>query len=199
MVDFAHDVKACALGQASSSLMARHVIGATAEELLALRDTIDPHAEAERAAAGRKMGGFRGARAGARLSRPPRLDAPHLRRRRRRARPDRAPGARRRPRRHDRPRPRAAPGRACADPLLPAHAVEPPRPAMPLPARAARPMRTRRSPGTAFGPARGWEPRAFAAAIPGAAPDSIRLRKRFRPAPRGRGRGAYGRWRFRCD
>ena len=33
MVDFAHDVKACALGQASSSLMARHVVGATAEEL----------------------------------------------------------------------------------------------------------------------------------------------------------------------
>ena len=38
MVDFAHDVKACALGQASSSLMARHVIGATAEELNDLRD-----------------------------------------------------------------------------------------------------------------------------------------------------------------
>lgn len=31
--DFAHDVKACALGQASSSIMARHVIGATAQEL----------------------------------------------------------------------------------------------------------------------------------------------------------------------
>lgn len=31
--DFAHDVKACALGQASSSIMARHVIGATPEEL----------------------------------------------------------------------------------------------------------------------------------------------------------------------
>jgi len=40
VVDFAHDVRACALGQASSSLMARHVIGATAEELLALRDTM---------------------------------------------------------------------------------------------------------------------------------------------------------------
>jgi len=37
VVDFAHDVRACALGQASSSLMARHVIGATAEELLELR------------------------------------------------------------------------------------------------------------------------------------------------------------------
>ncbi|HZH53988.1 MAG TPA: iron-sulfur cluster assembly scaffold protein [Microvirga sp.] len=34
---FAHDVKACALGQASSSIMARHVIGSTAEELRAVR------------------------------------------------------------------------------------------------------------------------------------------------------------------
>ncbi len=40
VVDFAHEVKACALGQASSSLMARHVVGATAEELLALRETM---------------------------------------------------------------------------------------------------------------------------------------------------------------
>jgi NifU-like protein involved in Fe-S cluster formation len=40
VVDFAHEVRACALGQASSSLMARHVVGATAEELLALRDAM---------------------------------------------------------------------------------------------------------------------------------------------------------------
>ncbi|KAB2872899.1 MAG: iron-sulfur cluster assembly scaffold protein, partial [Pseudorhodoplanes sp.] len=32
VTDFAHDVKACALGQASSSIMARHVIGARAQE-----------------------------------------------------------------------------------------------------------------------------------------------------------------------
>ena len=38
--DFAHDVRACALGQASSSLMARHIIGATPEELVALRQTM---------------------------------------------------------------------------------------------------------------------------------------------------------------
>jgi NifU-like protein involved in Fe-S cluster formation len=38
--DFAHDVRACALGQASSSLMARHVIGATPQELVALRETM---------------------------------------------------------------------------------------------------------------------------------------------------------------
>lgn len=36
--DFAHDVKACALGQASSSLMARHVIGCSEDELAALRE-----------------------------------------------------------------------------------------------------------------------------------------------------------------
>lgn len=34
---FAHDVKACALGQASSSLMARHVVGSTPEELRELK------------------------------------------------------------------------------------------------------------------------------------------------------------------
>lgn len=31
--DFAHEVKACALGQASSSVMARHVVGASIEEV----------------------------------------------------------------------------------------------------------------------------------------------------------------------
>jgi NifU-like protein involved in Fe-S cluster formation len=38
--DFAHDVKACALGQASSSIMARHVIGSSPDELRALRETV---------------------------------------------------------------------------------------------------------------------------------------------------------------
>ncbi|MEM7636064.1 MAG: iron-sulfur cluster assembly scaffold protein [Pseudomonadota bacterium] len=36
--DFAHDVKACALGQASSSIMAHHVVGSTPDELRAVRD-----------------------------------------------------------------------------------------------------------------------------------------------------------------
>ncbi len=40
VTDFAHDVKACALGQASSSIMARHVIGAQAQELRELRETV---------------------------------------------------------------------------------------------------------------------------------------------------------------
>lgn len=36
--DFGQEVKACALGQASSSIMARHVVGSTPEELRAVRD-----------------------------------------------------------------------------------------------------------------------------------------------------------------
>ncbi len=35
---FSHDVKACALGQASSSIMARHVVGATAGEVRKARE-----------------------------------------------------------------------------------------------------------------------------------------------------------------
>jgi NifU-like protein involved in Fe-S cluster formation len=37
VTDFAHVVKACALGQASSSIMARNVIGSTADELREVR------------------------------------------------------------------------------------------------------------------------------------------------------------------
>lgn len=40
VTDFAHEVKACALGQASSSIMASHVIGSSATELRALRETM---------------------------------------------------------------------------------------------------------------------------------------------------------------
>ena len=40
VTDFAHDVKACALGQASSSIMASHVVGAKADELRKLRETV---------------------------------------------------------------------------------------------------------------------------------------------------------------
>jgi NifU-like protein involved in Fe-S cluster formation len=35
--DFGHEVKACALGQASSSIMARHVVGSTPDELRHIR------------------------------------------------------------------------------------------------------------------------------------------------------------------
>jgi NifU-like protein involved in Fe-S cluster formation len=40
VTDFAHDVKACALGQASSSIMARGIVGANADELRKLREDV---------------------------------------------------------------------------------------------------------------------------------------------------------------
>lgn len=40
VTDFSHEVKACALGQASSSIMARNVVGAGARELRAVREQI---------------------------------------------------------------------------------------------------------------------------------------------------------------
>lgn len=38
VVDYAQEVKACALGQAAAAVMARHVVGATAAELRQARD-----------------------------------------------------------------------------------------------------------------------------------------------------------------
>mgnify|MGYP001438252039 FL=1 len=40
VTDFAPDVKACALGQASSSIMAQNVVGASAQELREVRETM---------------------------------------------------------------------------------------------------------------------------------------------------------------
>lgn len=40
VTDFAHDVKACALGQASSSIMAQNVVGASAQELRDVQKTM---------------------------------------------------------------------------------------------------------------------------------------------------------------
>jgi NifU-like protein involved in Fe-S cluster formation len=40
VTDFAHEVKACALGQASSSIMARHVVGSNADDLRAVREAV---------------------------------------------------------------------------------------------------------------------------------------------------------------
>jgi NifU-like protein involved in Fe-S cluster formation len=37
VADFAHEVKACALGQASSSVMARNIVGSTPDELRTLK------------------------------------------------------------------------------------------------------------------------------------------------------------------
>ena len=36
--DYAHDVKACALGQASAAILAKNAVGATRDELVAARD-----------------------------------------------------------------------------------------------------------------------------------------------------------------
>ena len=38
--DFGHDVKACALGQASASIMARNVVGSTPDELRQVREAV---------------------------------------------------------------------------------------------------------------------------------------------------------------
>jgi NifU-like protein involved in Fe-S cluster formation len=40
VTDFAHEVKACALGQASSSIMARNVVGSSASELRDIREAV---------------------------------------------------------------------------------------------------------------------------------------------------------------
>ena len=40
VTDFAHEVKACALGQASSSIMGSNIVGSKAEELRQLRETV---------------------------------------------------------------------------------------------------------------------------------------------------------------
>lgn len=38
VVDFAHEVRACALGQASSAIMAENIVGSSLDELMAVRD-----------------------------------------------------------------------------------------------------------------------------------------------------------------
>jgi NifU-like protein involved in Fe-S cluster formation len=40
VTDFAHDVRACALGQASSSIMARNIVGSTSAELREMREIV---------------------------------------------------------------------------------------------------------------------------------------------------------------
>lgn len=40
VTDFAHKIKACALGQAASSIMARVVVGSSSQELRELKDTM---------------------------------------------------------------------------------------------------------------------------------------------------------------
>ena len=40
VADFAQDVRACALGQASAAILGEHVVGASAEDLVAARDAL---------------------------------------------------------------------------------------------------------------------------------------------------------------
>ncbi len=40
VVDYAQELKACALGQASASIVARNIVGCTPQELIALRETM---------------------------------------------------------------------------------------------------------------------------------------------------------------
>ena len=53
VTDFAHEVKACALGQASSSIMARNIIGSKADELRESARSRAKNAQGKRSAAGR--------------------------------------------------------------------------------------------------------------------------------------------------
>ena len=63
---FAHEVEACALGQASSSVMAREIIGSTPQELRQIGATMRAMLK-EEAAADRTLGRPRSAGTGARL------------------------------------------------------------------------------------------------------------------------------------
>ena len=90
VTDFAHEVKACALGQASSSIMARNVVGSRAQELRELRETVRRMLKENGAPEGRQMDRHRGARAGARLQGAARVHAADLRCRRRRDQSDRS-------------------------------------------------------------------------------------------------------------
>ena len=89
VTDFAHEVKACALGQASSSIMARHIVGAKASELRSCAKTFAKCSRKTAPPGKRQMGRHRRPRAGPRLQSTPCLDAADLRRRGRRHRPDR--------------------------------------------------------------------------------------------------------------
>ena len=67
VTDFAHEVKACALGQASSSVMARNVVGSTADELRELRETVRKMLKENGSPPARQVGRYRAAGTGPRL------------------------------------------------------------------------------------------------------------------------------------
>ena len=94
VADFAHEVKACALGQASSSIMARNVVGANGRRIAGLRDDVRRMLKENGAPPAGQMGRYRGARAGARLQGAACLDTSDLRCGGRRDQPDRGEAAR---------------------------------------------------------------------------------------------------------
>ena len=90
VTDFAHEVKACALGQASSSIMASHVVGSSADELRALREGVRKMLKENGAPpAEGKWADIAVLEPVRELQGAARLDAAHLRCRGRRHRPDR--------------------------------------------------------------------------------------------------------------
>jgi len=78
--DFAHEVKACALGQASSSIMARHVVGSSPAELRELRETVRRMLKENGAPPQGKWGDIALLEPVRELQGAPRLHAAHLRR-----------------------------------------------------------------------------------------------------------------------
>ena len=92
VTDFAHDVKACALGQASSSIMASHVVGSTAGELRELRETMRKMLKENGSPPDGKWADLAPARTGAGLQGATRFDHADLRCRGRCHRSDRGPG-----------------------------------------------------------------------------------------------------------
>ncbi len=125
---FAHEVKACALGQASSSIMGRHVVGSTADELRAIRETARRILKADGKPPAGKWADLEVLEPLARLQGPPRLDPVDLRRGGGCAGPDRG-----RTRRRLMANLRASSGPS-GDPRLSAHPVGPDRPPVPAPA-----------------------------------------------------------------
>ena len=87
--DFAHDVKACALGQASSSIMARHVIGSTPDELREVRETMRKMLKENGAPPDGRWADLKFLEPVRDYQRAPRLDHADLRRGGRRGEPDR--------------------------------------------------------------------------------------------------------------
>ena len=79
VTDFAQDVKACALGQASASVLGAHVIGASLAELEAARDAFRSMLKSGRARAAGPLRRSGAAGSGEGLSRPPHLHPAGLR------------------------------------------------------------------------------------------------------------------------